>query len=462
MTTHVKYNSRRRGIAYVLALVLLAIFSTLAVAFSATTDLNLRKSENCRQAVEARLAAESGLAFWTYTLSQIQPPDGAEGTALVESIADELAAKLDETPNLNGATVYYPEGSDTITVPEISLGNGRGSFYATISLDSTDNKKVRLMVTGRAGTVQRTVKMGFRMKDSQSVIFSYGIATKGSVIMVGKAEIAALVDSTKVDMFSSYDGQEQPAFDLSGQVSVTGDLFASDPNAEIKVAPNTSIGGETNIDVHNSPHIHIGVDDIELPEPNVSMFEPFATNIMNDHSPPKGTYTNICILAGTNPSFSADTVLQGTIFVEQPNKVTFSGKVTIQGVIVTEDARDSTDTNSIKFSGQVVAQGVDTLPDEPQFEGLKEIPGVFLLAPGFDVGFSGQFGIVTGGMMADSITLSGQAGGTIKGPAICYDGDLNMGGLANLTIDQSGSRELPPCFSRSPALIPLPETYVEN
>ena len=36
---------------------------------------------------------------------------------------------------------------------------------------------------------------------------------------------------------------------------------------------------------------------------------------------------------GTNPTFASDVVINGVIFVEAPNVVTFSGKVTINGLV---------------------------------------------------------------------------------------------------------------------------------
>lgn len=38
------FRKRARGIAYIMALLLLTIFSTMAVAFALTTDMNAQKS----------------------------------------------------------------------------------------------------------------------------------------------------------------------------------------------------------------------------------------------------------------------------------------------------------------------------------------------------------------------------------------------------------------------------------
>ncbi|MCK4623850.1 MAG: hypothetical protein KAV00_00945 [Phycisphaerae bacterium] len=440
-----------------MALLMLAIFSTLAVAFASTTDLNLQKSNNCRNSAGARLAAEGGLSYHIYTLAKIKPSAGMEGADLIADIAEKLATELNGTPNLNGACVSHDAESVTINIPAISLGDGCGSFSAMLWLDAADSEKVWLKVTGRDGTAERTAKMAFQLNNGQGCEFDYGVATKGSMIMSGShAKVLGANDPGEANSLAD-------AFGLTNKVELDGDIFCTGGTENIEVGEKVSVAGETNIDVDDSEHVHKNIGEVDFPEPDPSMFEELVElTLMADHSPPKGTYTNIRIPANTNPTFASKTTLEGVIYVESPNDLHFAGQVTIRGVIVTKDARGSGDTNTIKFSGQVESYGVDTLPDTPEFEALKQIPGVFLMAPGFDLEFSGQFGTINGAVVGDSIKLSGQAGGTIKGPVIGYDGNFEMGGQGHLLIDRSGGNELSSCFSTLSELIPLPETYAED
>jgi hypothetical protein len=451
-----------RGFAYVLALLLLSVFSTLAVAFASSTDLGLQKSNNCTRINKARMAAESGLAFHAYVLSQIAPSAGSGGEDLVSDIAGKLAEKLDGTFDLSGAAVTCSEGGLTITIPGITVNSDSGTFSARVSLDSENENKIWLEVTGYAEAAQRTVRMAFETERDDSVEFGYGLATRGKVILSGQASILSVNDgSGEASIFSSYVDATEDTFTLTGQVEIEGEIFASAGIDSIHVEDNgkISIAGETGDAIWD--HVFPGTDAPAFPEPNVDMFEPFvAGNVMDLSSPPTATYTNIRIPANTNPTFAADCVLEGVVFIEQPNCVNFEGKVTIQGVIVTEDARESTDVNSLTFSGQVDSLPV---PSGPEFQELREISGIFLLAPGFNVDFSGQFGTVNGAMVADSFVFSGQAGGIVKGPIISYnDAPFEYSGQTGLTIDRSGGSQLPPCFWVSTPLKALPETYVEN
>lgn len=448
-----EYNSRgrQRGIAYVLAMLLLAIFSTLAVAFAASTDLNVQKSNNYRSAQVARMAADSGLGFYTGLLRQCQSSHA--GSDLIADIAATLSEQMDGTANLAGETVGYSPGSTTITIPTISIGPEQGRFAAIIALDPADDNVVWLIVNGHGGGMDRTERMAFQLSAGGASTFDYGVATRGQVKMSGQGKILSANDSPyEASMLSTYYSPSADTFSLSGQVVVGGNIYTTNSDAGISVGRQVQVGDR-----------YVVAGNVDFPEPDPSIYEPFATHEMSSHHPCRGTYTNIRIAANTNPTFACNTVLEGVTFIEAPNNVKFSGRVVIRGVIVTQDARDSESSSSLRFSGQVASYGVETLPDTPEFAGIKQLPGVFLMAPGFDAKFSGQFGTVNGAMAAQSFTMSGQAGGLIKGVVISYgDAPFKYSGQAGLIIDRSGSNSLPAGFTSTGRLTPLPDTYLEN
>lgn len=434
--------------AYIMALIMMAVFSTLAVAFAMTADTNVQKSANIRNLNAALLEAESGHAVMRYMLNNCRVPLSASGQMLLDWTSTSLSGMLTGTGNLQGSSLSYD--SATVSVPTITCGNGR-NFSALLSL--ADTQLVHLRVTGRQGNVTRQIGMDYEMSPARHTVFDYGVATRGTVIMSGNAKIlAANPGSTDADMISAYDGGEKPAFDLSGNAVLEGDISTTATDATVTV--NDDFSGS----------VTKGVGDVEFPEIDTSCFDPFATNLVTTGSTGPGqTFTNIRIVAGTNPTFDAETTLLGVTYIEAPNQVTFAGKATIRGVIVTEDAGDDVyDENWIHFSGQVESYGVDTLPDTPEFEGLRDLTGTFLLAPGFNVDFSGQFGTINGAMGAEKFTFSGQATGNISGTIVSYgDVDFVPSGQATLTIDRSGSSGTPPGFDIRGRFYPVPDSYKE-
>ncbi len=93
-------------------------------------------------------------------------------------------------------------------------------------------------------------------------------------------------------------------------------------------------------------------------------------------------------------------------------------------MIVTEDpgAGQAAD-NYIDFGGDVKFVDLSTLPDTSEFSELKTMPGVALLAPGFAVTLTGNFGTVAGALAVEKFTFSGNSEGTVQSPVINYSND---------------------------------------
>jgi hypothetical protein len=197
-----------------------------------------------------------------------------------------------------------------------------------------------------------------------------------------------------------------------------------------------------------------------------TVFQPFAVNIVDGNTSTSGnkTFTNIRIKAGTNPTFSGNTTLKGVIFVEQPNRVTFAGNTTMTGMIVTQTAPSNTYTsNTISFTGNTTFSGVENLPDTSDFHVLRTMPGSSILAPGFGLTFTGNFGTVGGCMAADSFSFTGNAGGTIRGGIINYsDSQFSLTGNSSIIVDRSGTPTTPPGFALPSTTKANPDTYLES
>jgi hypothetical protein len=137
--------------------------------------------------------------------------------------------------------------------------------------------------------------------------------------------------------------------------------------------------------------------------------------------------------------------------------------VDLQAVIVTENkgAGDLT-TNSIRFAGNGGAkQPLSTLPNEPQFAGLQNLTGSFILAPGFDVQLTGNFGTINGDIFGDQVTITGNSASTITGTVATLKANpLRVSGSSTLTFGDdpnskhSGSKTMKRYAAN-------PETYKE-
>src|ERR1700733_2477998 len=93
---------RRLGVAYLLAMLYLMLFTVLGIALAAASTLSVQMANNDRCAADAQAAAESGLEFVRYQLGQIVIPRHTADANLVAVIAEALGRQLDGSPNMNG------------------------------------------------------------------------------------------------------------------------------------------------------------------------------------------------------------------------------------------------------------------------------------------------------------------------------------------------------------------------
>ncbi|MDY7011236.1 MAG: pilus assembly PilX N-terminal domain-containing protein, partial [Planctomycetota bacterium] len=178
------------GFAYVLAFLLLAIFSALAMAFTLTTDLDMQKSNNCRNSAEAQMAAEGGLAFMLNVLDGIRLPGNTTEETFCANLREALADRLDGTTNLDGE--YVTNTSDSVLIPDIQI-EGKSFCYWFNQLDSN---RCQITVRGTFGGVTRYLSMDLMLVFKPAMAFDYGLASRGQISIFGNARILGVNDLT--------------------------------------------------------------------------------------------------------------------------------------------------------------------------------------------------------------------------------------------------------------------------
>ena len=125
------------------------------------------------------------------------------------------------------------------------------------------------------------------------------------------------------------------------------------------------------------------------------------------------------------------------------------------------DAPNSQD--QLRFDGNLSCQGVSQLPQTSQFEGLREKTGTTILAPGFDVAFSGNFSTKNGAIAASGISFDGNARGTITNTIINYSADpMTISGNSTISIDRTNSTPSPAGFDENIILELETNSYFES
>jgi hypothetical protein len=174
------------------------------------------------------------------------------------------------------------------------------------------------------------------------------------------------------------------------------------------------------------------------------------------------TLINARIKAGTNPTFSGNgsVTIQGILYIESPNVVTFAKNVSLQGLVVAEGDPNNLTGNALKFQANFASGGY---PTGTQFDALRSLQGSSILAPGSAVSFTGNFSSVNGVLAAGSLYFSGNANAVIKGTLISYSPDPTVvqGNIA-MTFDRAAMVPIPAGFDLYRVLDYNPGSYTIN
>ena len=456
MRTQISYRQERRGVALIIAMIFLVVFSSLAVSIVSMSGTNIQISNNQHNANVAFTATESGLEVFRYWLSDLSVPQSLASAERLTTIASDLQSRLTDAGASNISTSY--DGSE-ITISSVSLNSeSNQSFTATIEQISADT--LQLAVVGTSGQISRTINTDFNFVSRANPVFSFGVATQGPLQMAGNTELEVDVEAS---VYIGGGGAEY-ALTMEGKSGISGNVSISDAYTAVSLSSNAEVGGLSGDEAIEN-NISIGVDEIAFPEPDVSLFEEYVQNVVdaNTDTSTDITLDNIRIVAGTNPTFTGNVTLRGIVFIEQPNVVTFGGHASVTGIIIGDgDVEVDSDLNQIVFSGSVNAYGVAELPDEEQFDGIKEQTGSFLLAPGFSVSFSGNTNIDNGAIAANGISFSGNAGGVVNGTIMNYSQEpVSLSGNSNLVLNPSGTITNPAGFTPIKVLTFVPASYSE-
>ena len=446
----------RGGMAHVLSLMVMLVFSVLAAALASNTMLILRAGDNHRSAVYARLAAESGMDFMLNQIRIVRLPPGTTQETMPANLAEVLGNLLNATANLGGQSVSV--NGSTVYVPDIQLPYG--SFSCTLAPDGEE--RCTLVVRGIADGVHRSVAIDLVLTPRHSEVFDYGLASFGPVSLDGSAKVVGINDPSEANVLAA-DTSGGTVLNLSGSALIAGDVWVVG-DAPVAISGSASLGGTIDPELMGQ-HIHPLCAPPESPTLEIAPIAALATNVVDsstDTASPGLTFTNIRIVANTNPTFGSDVVINGVTYVEAPNIVVFSDRTTIRGMVVTEDSDNPIESCRLSFSAQVEAYGVETLPDTPEFSEVKQQSGTFILAPGFAVTFCGQFSGVNGTIAADKLTFTGQAAGVVRGAVIgLAEHSMSLNGGVEIHVDRSGADPDPAGFVKVLALEPDPTSYTE-
>jgi hypothetical protein len=201
-----------------------------------------------------------------------------------------------------------------------------------------------------------------------------------------------------------------------------------------------SVHGTTNITSIKTNYVKL-VAQPEFPVVDTEQFRPYATN---PYVSSETTLKNVFIPKGTNPSFTGNVTIQGILYIESPNVVDFRGATHMEGFIVFQKAGDSTQ-NIITSSGNFTH---GNLPSDAQFDSLRAIKGISILAPTTSLRIGGSVDSqVSGNLIVGNFQSGGSADISIeKGSIITLDSGASSAVFngKNIRLASTGAANEPP------------------
>ena len=463
-STHIRKKTvmyNRKGVAFILALIFLSVFATLGIGMLTMSSANAQLANNHHKANGALTCAESGAEVMRHWMEKVTIPSMTPLDARFGYMEASLQANL-TAENITNISVDY--SGTTITISDVALDDSGNRFFSAV-ITPISNDYVQMIVRGSDGSLERNLDLRYSFGTRYDSVFDYGVATRGPLHLAGNIDLTGYTVAVEASVYIESPNEDQ-ILSITGNSQIAGDVSSTNPNATVYLqGGHAGIGGEYGQDAIDN-HVHTGITPTQFPTPNPDHFEPYVgdTVIDSDTTFTSGqTFTNARIAAGTNPSFSNNTTFIGVLFIESPNRVSFTGNVDIQGVIVGDgDVTDDSKTNYLKFWGNVASSSVAALPDEEEFDGLREETGTFIMAPGFAVSMGGNFDTVNGAIAANGITFFGNAGGVIQGSVLNYSDEvMELTGNADLVFNRSGTIEIPAGFEPESVMRYNPEYYSE-
>lgn len=434
-------HSKRRGAVLIVSMIFVVVFSALIVSMAGLTAANAQIASNQRKVGSALASASSGLEVQRYWLGRVMMPSSTPPANYFSTIVDTVQTDLADSSITN---VTLSNGG---TIPAVALDSStQQKFDGQLLIADANPNLLRAYTTGGNGQVTRTIGVAFDIEPYEHPIFNYGLATKGPLCYTGNPTMTVTNEAWEADMYIESSASPVALF-VGGNTKFAGDVLVGNPLANAEFGGDVLIGGE-----HGQPaidnHVSIGVPPVEFPTPDTARFRPYATGEIIDSSTDlsKGmTLTNATIVADTDPNFLSSVIINGVLFIESPNKVTFGRNVSLQGIIVAEgDLTDDPITDRIDILGNFAS---GPYPAGAEFDAIRGEVGSSIVAPGFAMSFQGNFSTLEGVVAVSGIHFSGNVAALIKGTIINYsDTPMIIEGNASMNFDRAGGTKVPAGF----------------
>jgi len=268
-------HAAKKGFSSLLAMLFVMLFSVLAVSFAAITDTNLQMSKNHRNVAVAQAAAESGLTYMGYLVSDYidnaapktfnNTINDDEAYVAFEAYTSYLQFKLADVADrsIPAITSFVDQDDQTgneltgkeLNVPPIAYCPDRQARFAyRIRQYDDDLHTFEIVSIGTMGNVSRSVRLNYGIKKDTSIL-NFSVASRSRVILTGDSTV-------KLGIYSDWEHTNiAPPVDLSAESTIDGDLNVTIDQGDYEF-PDDVIAGTVTGDInYDQPKIDLPTAD---------------------------------------------------------------------------------------------------------------------------------------------------------------------------------------------------------
>lgn len=211
-----QHNKGHRGVALLVAMLFVIVFSALSVAFFSMSSASVMASENQHESNNAMNAALSGLEYARYIASNAGSVDvvldyTAYKAGNFASQADAVWSTLSSNEHLSASGT--DDGVDWVETQAMSFCDSDATFV--VRFVRQDANTIKAICTGENGGIQRTVGMTFQIQKADDEILNYGLVGRGRMWLAGDTTIYG-------DIYSSWDNPNVSPFNIADDSTVLG------------------------------------------------------------------------------------------------------------------------------------------------------------------------------------------------------------------------------------------------
>ncbi|MBN2137142.1 MAG: hypothetical protein JW720_05000 [Sedimentisphaerales bacterium] len=216
---------RHRGVALIISMIFVLIFSALAVSMAAMSDANAHLASNQHKVNLALAAAQSGLDCAKYAVSTLSLPEtGHNFVSDLEAHAvwDSLCAHLCDMA-LDGKAVPSPSRfsdlhgcGDQILTSSMNFDSSGTDFTIRFYRYDGAPHTIKVRSIGTNGEAARQVNIEMKIAKDAKVL-NYAIASRGRMWLTGNTTING-------DLFSSWNRPEISPYNMTSDATVMGTI----------------------------------------------------------------------------------------------------------------------------------------------------------------------------------------------------------------------------------------------